>query len=160
VILQRVYPFAVRVIYSRDELIQAVDDYHAVVPPVLPPPRSSGRRRRRRSRTGWLPPPCYRRLNEWDVSRVDDFSGVFDQVRNDGLCRQVRFADLSGWNVSNGINFSFMFRGCQNFRGGTVLSRWNVGRGTNFKGMFVGCTEFQGDLSQWNVSQGTNFSTT
>jgi Mycoplasma protein of unknown function, DUF285 len=99
-------------------------------------------------------------MSEWDVSRVDDFSGVFDRQRNDRLWRHVHFGDLSGWDVSNGTNFSYMFRGCENFRGGAVLSLWNVGRGNSFKGMFSGCIFFQGDVSHWNVSQGTNFHTT
>jgi hypothetical protein len=36
-ILHRIYQFAVRVIYTHDELIKAVDEYHAVPPPL---PRS------------------------------------------------------------------------------------------------------------------------
>jgi Mycoplasma protein of unknown function, DUF285 len=139
-IKQRIYQFAVRVIHSRDKLIQAVDEYHTVPPPL---PRS-GRRRHRGA--GCLPPPQYRRMSKWDVSRVDDFSGVFDQTRNDQMWQHVRYEDLSGWDVSSGTNFSYMFRGCNTFRGGTVLSRWNVARGTNFKGMFEDCTVFQGDL--------------
>jgi Mycoplasma protein of unknown function, DUF285 len=137
-ILRRIYQFAVRVIYTHDELIKAVDEYHAVPPPL---PRS-GRRRRRG--TGCLPPPWYRHMSEWDVSGVVDFSSVFSQYRNDGL-RLVRFGDLSGWDVSNGTDFCNMFQGCRNFRGGTVLSRWNVAKGTNFHGMFGDCVVFQGD---------------
>jgi surface protein len=108
----RALPFAVRVIRSKAELVAAIDDVmdRGVDTAVM---------------------------ERWDVSGVDDFSHVFDVERNWSLLMFGFNADLSGWDVSNATDLSFMFHGCSEFN--SDLSRWNVSNATNLSHMFEGC---------------------
>ena len=49
--------------------------------------------------------------------------------------------DISDWNVSSGINFNIMFKGCKQFN--QDLSGWNVSNGQSFDYMFAGCTNLE-----------------
>ena len=59
-------------------------------------------------------------------------------------------ADLSNWDVSNGINFMAMFGCCYAFN--SDLSRWNVSQGENFVNMFYCCHSLETDFSNWDLS--------
>ena len=48
-------------------------------------------------------------LNDIDVSNITDFSKLFDSY--DPTVSVDIIFDVSKWNVSNGTNFRFMFRG-------------------------------------------------
>ena len=67
---------------------------------------------------------------------------------------------LRNWNVSSGINFSYMFFDCQSLKNLNGLVNWNVSHGIDFSYMFSYCTSFQdlNGLQTWNVSNGTDFS--
>jgi surface protein len=133
---QKIYPFVVPVFYSVEALIRAVDDHVRGMTKDFRPL-----------------PPWQHRMDKWDVSRITDFSRVFDAERNRLMANFNE--DLSQWNVSNGTNFERMFWGCLAFN--SDLSWWNVSRATNLKQMFQHCFEFKSDLSGWDVSSSTNF---
>jgi surface protein len=56
--------------------------------------------------------------------------------------------DISGWNVSNVKNMSYMF--CYSPFTGDI-SRWNVSNVTDMRCMFWG-SAFSGNISQWDIS--------
>jgi Mycoplasma protein of unknown function, DUF285 len=90
-IRKRSYPFAIRVIHSKAELIAAVDQYMV--------------RGGNNNRTDDFYP-----IGQWDVSNVQDFSYVFDANRNPLL---IDFnEDLSNWDMSSATNLSHMFHRC------------------------------------------------
>ena len=49
---------------------------------------------------------------------------------------------LENWNVSNGTNFSNIFRSCESIKDVKPLENWNVSNGTNFSYMFSYCSNF------------------
>jgi surface protein len=88
-------------------------------------------------------------IGDWDISRVEDFTSVFDYRRN---IKALDFnEDLSRWNVTNGISFVRMFYGCRSFN--SNVSNWNTDRATDLRNMFCGCPSLllQSDLSRWNT---------
>ena len=58
--------------------------------------------------------------------------------------------DISGWNVSNVINMSSMFRDAASFN--QDLSTWDVSKVTNMDNMFTGATAFDQNLGEWDIS--------
>jgi Mycoplasma protein of unknown function, DUF285 len=95
----------------------------------------------------------------WDVSRIRDFSRVFDPARTEKLdasrnpSTQRPFdEDLSEWDTSNATTMAGMFAGATHFTG-KGLERWNVAKVTDFSYMFAGVLEFAGNLSSWNTSR-------
>ncbi|WP_180904231.1 BspA family leucine-rich repeat surface protein [Vibrio parahaemolyticus] len=76
------------------------------------------------------------------VSTITDFSRLFDGLTVD--------YDITGWNVSSGLTFQYMFRNSVSFN--QDISRWNVGNGNNFSFMFEGATAFNQPLNDWNMS--------
>ena len=82
-------------------------------------------------------------LEDWDVSHVEDMSGMFAGCYNFN-------SDLSKWDVSNVKDMRYMFEGCENFN--CDLSKWDVHHVEVMGGMFYYCREFNSDLSKWNVS--------
>jgi Mycoplasma protein of unknown function, DUF285 len=95
-------------------------------------------------------------IGVWDVSRLTDFSQVFDATRNTNL---LNFdADLGGWNVSNAVNMYAMFQQAVSFQDvNSGLSRWDVRKVTDMSSMFAS-SAFSGDISQWQVQNVTDFS--
>jgi len=85
----------------------------------------------------------YGNLSNWDVSKVTDMSGLFEDVTFSG--------DISNWDVSNVQNMKDMFEGCT-FNGD--ISNWNTSKVQNMQDMFKDST-FNGDISNWNVSKVT-----
>ena len=96
----------------------------------------------------------------WDVSCVSDFSYMFNKAENFNQ-------NLRKWNVSNGLNFKYMFAGATSYVG-YGLKNWNLMGGAtfsvkkraydtyvsqnvelNFHGMFNNGTSFNGDVSNW-----------
>ena len=47
---------------------------------------------------------------------------------------------LKNWNVSNGINFSYMLYKCSKLSDIKGLEKWNVSNGTDFQAIFSECT--------------------
>jgi hypothetical protein len=89
-----VYPFAVKVLQNHEELIMAVDEYLNELYNDDGEEKNGGNEDQNR---------IHYPIGDWDVSRVDDFTSVFDHVRN---CKARNFnKDLSKWNVANGTSF-------------------------------------------------------
>jgi surface protein len=114
----------------------------------------------------------YGTIEEWDVSRIEDFSYLFASHRAapalyfnknisnwdvssarimDGMFIQaIAFnQNLCKWNVSRVESFDSMFYDAQSFPGD--ISCWDVKRVQNATSMFRGASEFSSDLSQWDV---------
>jgi Mycoplasma protein of unknown function, DUF285 len=87
-------------------------------------------------------------IGSWNVSRIKNFSSVFDGERNQAL---VDFdEDLSAWDVSQGTTMFRMFALCKNFTG-RGLDSWQTSRVTTMQAMFLQASEFQGNVSGWDV---------
>jgi Mycoplasma protein of unknown function, DUF285 len=100
-------------------------------------------------------------MGTWDVSRLTDFSRVFNKDRTERLDPTAPIkgfialdADLSDWNVSNAITMNGMFAGANQFVG-TGLEHWNVGKVSDFSFVFLRAQAFGGNLSLWNTSSAT-----
>jgi surface protein len=94
-------------------------------------------------------------IGTWDVSRLTNFSRVFDPNRSPTSVRAGTFnQDLRGWDVSNAVTMQGMFVGSENFRG-FGLDRWNVGLVQDFSYMFANAKVLDADLSAWNTSSAT-----
>jgi surface protein len=88
-------------------------------------------------------------INQWDVSSLQDFSFVFDNM-------DTFNEDISSWNVSNATSMYAMFIYASSFN--QDMSSWNVSNVTNMNRMFGYAKAFNQDLSSWNVSNVTNMS--
>lgn len=82
-------------------------------------------------------------IDEWDVSGVENMSGMFEGVD--------RFsADIGGWDVSNVENMSRMFRGATTFN--DDIGDWDVSGVEDMSQMFRGALMFDQDIGDWEVS--------
>lgn len=81
-------------------------------------------------------------LNDIDVSRVTDMSGLFSSHGLDNFN-----GDISGWDVSNVRTMTSMFEGSK-FTGD--ISGWDVSNVESMYSMFSK-SRFNGDISQWDV---------
>jgi len=99
----------------------------------------------------------------WDVSSVENFEGIFwgtsyygeNNSNAPGPDYDHSLApDLSGWNVSSGKNFSYMFH----YSGflDPNISGWDLSSATNLNYMFEQCN-FNGDLSGWTLPTAQNY---
>jgi hypothetical protein len=143
-------------IYSTDELYIAVDEYIQLVID-----HTMNLKNDQMNDTAITVPQVlltYRHgypMSLWDVSRITNFSSVFDGQRNTKL--QYYFnEDLSFWDVSNATNMFRMFAKLTSYSG-YGLEYWNVQRVRNMRSMFHGAYIFQGNISDWDVSQVQNF---
>lgn len=64
-------------------------------------------------------------------------------------------ADISNWNVSNVIDFSFLFAFATSFN--QDIGNWDVSNVTNMSNMFQSATSFNQNIGNWDVSNVTNF---
>jgi Mycoplasma protein of unknown function, DUF285 len=104
-------------------------------------------------------------MGSWDVSRLTDFSRVFNRDRTERLDPTAPIngyvtldEDLSDWTVSNAVNMHGMFAGANQFVG-TGLENWDVGRVSDFSHMFMNADSFVGNLSLWDTSSATTMET-
>ena len=107
-------------------------------------------------------PPIINKLNEWDVSSIQDFSGMFAQ-------NNYFNQNIGNWDVSNARDMSFMFasyvsvggtqqKGFFDNGGSNSIGGWNVSNVTNMNGMFQFQGFFNRTIGNWDVSKVTNFS--
>ena len=84
-------------------------------------------------------------LGDIDTSLITDMSRLFSSTKRED------FSGIDKWNVSNVIDFSYMFSECVNFD--EDISKWNLYNAENIKGMFKYCKKFNQNLNSWNVSK-------
>jgi surface protein len=108
-----------------------------------------------------ISPPIINRLNEWDVSNIQDFYGVFQQ-------NQYFNQDIGQWDVSSATNMNCMFasyisaggtpqKGSFDNGGSDSIGNWDVSNVTNMALMFQFQGNFNRAIGNWNVSNVTNF---
>ena len=91
-------------------------------------------------------------IGSWDVSRIKDFSNLFDNRRNPNA---LSFnSSLAKWDTSRATDMSSMFQGASSFD--SDLSLWNVGNVKHMPSMFSHANSFNSDVSSWNVGKVTN----
>lgn len=91
-------------------------------------------------------------IEEEDVTQVNtgcitDFSGLFSMMSFN--------QDISGWDVSSGVDFSGMFASNPTFN--QNINDWDVSNGVYFSGMFQEAQSFNQPLNKWDVSNGRYF---
>jgi surface protein len=97
----------------------------------------------------------YGPLSRWDVSRVTNFSSLFDGKRNPNLIATFD-EDVSAWNVGQATEMFRMFAKLSKFTG-RGLEHWNVRKVTTFRSMFHETIKFVGNVSSWDVSNSVSF---
>ena len=107
-------------------------------------------------------------LRYLNTENVTNFSYIFskDSKNKRPLSEQPRFHSftnincLSTWNVSNGTDFTSLFRSCKKLSNIEALKNWDVSNGISFRDIFCGCNLLSDitPLKNWNVSKGKNFS--
>ena len=90
-------------------------------------------------------------LNDIDVSEIKNHS-LYYAFENE---RNLRYIDISHWDVSNITNFDNMFCNCINLRSIGDISDWDVSNSESFREMFNGCQNLEdiGDISNWDVNK-------
>jgi hypothetical protein len=98
---------------------------------------------------------AYGPIEDWDVSRINDFSELFSARTRNPLAADVD-VDLSRWNVSHATTMNDMFLEAAKID--FDVSMWDVSSVEEFQGMFEGATSFRGHgLEKWNVQSGKLF---
>ena len=82
-------------------------------------------------------------IKNWDVSKCKKFRETFSGSSS------FSGVDLSNWNMSNAIDITSMFRGCDEFN--CDLSNWNTRNLQYMDNVFYGCKKINFDISKWNV---------
>lgn len=77
---------------------------------------------------------------------VTDMSHLFED-------KDVKY-DITGWNVSNVSNMSYMF--LYSYKFNQPINHWNVSKVNNMSGMFSYTGYFNQPLNNWNVSNVTD----
>ena len=85
-------------------------------------------------------------LSNWNVSRVENMSGMFAAVPFN--------QDISSWNVVNVKDMSRMFNVTANFN--QPLNNWQVDNVADMSYMFGDARMFNQDIGNWNVSSVIN----
>lgn len=97
----------------------------------------------------------YGPIEDWDVSRITDFSNLFSARTRNPLAATVD-VDLSRWDVGSALAMDGMFLDAAKID--FDVSAWDVGKVERFQGMFEGAASFQGrGLESWNVESGRLF---
>ena len=87
-------------------------------------------------------------LNDIDVSKITDMSSLFSE---NTFSLDPHNIHIEKWDMSNVINISEMFSGCENFN--CDISNWNVSNVKMMNYVFYDCKSFDCDLSKWNVGK-------
>lgn len=79
-------------------------------------------------------------VSKWNMSNARDLSGMFEHSHFNG--------DVSAWDVSGVQDMSFMFA---NSPFNQSLANWNTGNVRNMRWMFRENSAFQQDISKWDT---------
>jgi surface protein len=93
----------------------------------------------------------YGSIEYWDVSRITNFSSLFDRRQYHNLSNYLINVDLSQWDVSSVTTMRSMFYQAHNFT--SDLSSWNVCNVVDMEELFYEAWLFDSNLSFWNTSQ-------
>ena len=103
-------------------------------------------------------------LNDWDVSKVTDFSGMFNNCGS--KASEWSIGDIIKWDLRSAENLNNMFflagNKAKDWHIGN-LSEWNVSNVKNFQSTFNQAGEYSesfslGNLYKWNISKAENIS--
>mmetsp|Transcript_13204 Transcript_13204/g.15124 ORF Transcript_13204/g.15124 Transcript_13204/m.15124 type:complete len:330 (-) Transcript_13204:301-1290(-) len=83
-------------------------------------------------------------IDQWDVSKVEDFSELF-------FNRDEFNEDIGSWDVSNAKYMSGMFERASSFN--RDISLWNTMNVEVMDGMFSEATSFNQDVSSWDTNR-------
>lgn len=84
---------------------------------------------------------------DWDVSKVENFVGAFN------LCTNIETIDVSRWNTASARNSFFKLFGDCTILKELDLSGWDVSNVVEFSNMFTRCNSIRSiDLSGWDIS--------
>lgn len=84
----------------------------------------------------------YGRIEDWDVSRVTNFTSLFDST--------VDFsADLGAWNTASVTTLRAAFYNSVGFSAN--IAAWDTSKVTDMRVMLAYASDFSSDISQWNV---------
>jgi len=86
-------------------------------------------------------------LDKWDTSSATSMEAMFEGA---ALFNQ----DIGGWDTSRVTNMASMFRDATFFH--QDLHTWNVSRVTDMTGMFAGARSFDGRVDAWDTSRVTD----
>tara|TARA_R110001592_G_scaffold26903_6_gene100269 strand:- start:1600 stop:2493 length:894 start_codon:yes stop_codon:yes gene_type:complete len=94
----------------------------------------------------------YGKIENWDVSRVRDFSQLFNTF--EGYVPNGFNEDISKWNMGNATNLDSMFQGQDLFN--QPIGSWDTSNVTNMRRVFVFCDNFNQNLNSWNTGNVTS----
>jgi surface protein len=95
----------------------------------------------------------YGKIENWDVSRVIDFSSLFDKFA--GYINDDNFnKDISKWNMSSATTLESMFLGQNLFN--QPIGSWDVSSVTNMRRVFTFNDSFDQNINSWDVSNVTD----
>lgn len=90
----------------------------------------------------------YGPIENWDVSRVTNFTSIFDSTQN------IYSVDLSAWNTAAVTTLRAAFYNSVGFSGN--IASWNTTSVTDMRVMLAYASDFTSDISQWDVSNVAN----
>lgn len=91
-------------------------------------------------------------IDNWNVSSVTDFSGMFYQSSGSPKTNVY----INSWNTASATNMTNMFR--QNNAFNQPLNNWNTASVTTMSSMFYQSGSFNQDISAWSIASLTNAS--
>ena len=94
----------------------------------------------------------YGKMSTWNTSGVTSMRSLFgtDGTTFTQFDSRTDDDDISGWDVSNVTDMSYMFGGCKTFN--QDLNGWDVSNVTDMFYMFYKCKTFDKPLNGWDVS--------
>lgn len=95
-------------------------------------------------------------IENWDVSNVKTFAGMFQGNSNAGDVR-LKYVDVSRWNTSSAENMSHVFYGCAQMEY-IPVENWDVSNVKTFSHMFADCYGLKYiDFSRWQTTSVESF---
>lgn len=91
-------------------------------------------------------------LLSWDVSNLTDINYLFE------ICKELHTIHVSNWDTLTSTSFAGTFYYCLSFVEIPDITYWDVSNGVDFSYMFYSCTALYSlDIHNWNVATGHTF---
>jgi surface protein len=95
-------------------------------------------------------------IGGWNVSRVQDFSAMFQGHSNSGDA-PFTYLDVANWDTSSALSMSHMFYGCAQLTS-IPIDNWNVSKVGSFSHMFADCYNLKSlNFSNWETTNVVSF---